>query len=179
MDFEKELQKRKALRYKEFDYNSIGVYFITICTKNRQCMLSKIVGTGVLDCPQIKLTNYGKIADKYIQQLNNFYDYLSIESYIIMPNHIHFLLFIQKERQTFENGQSRTPVPTNIERANSLISQFISTFKRFCNKEYGENIWQARFYDHIIRNHKDFENHLKYIYENPIQWYFDELYSDE
>ena len=81
--------------------------------------------------------------------------------------------------QTFENGQSRTPVPTNIERANSLISQFISTFKRFCNKEYGENIWQARFYDHIIRNHKDFENHLKYIYENPIQWYFDELYSDE
>ena len=179
MDFEKELQKRKALRYKEFDYNSIGVYFITICTKNRQCMLSKIVGTGVLDCPQIKLTNYGKIADIYIQQLNNFYDYLSIESYIIMPNHIHFLLFIQKERQTFENGQSRTPVPTNIERANSLISQFISTFKRFCNKEYGENIWQARFYDHIIRNHKDFENHLKYIYENPIQWYFDELYSDE
>ena len=103
MDFEKELQKRKALRYKEFDYNSIGVYFITICTKNRQCMLSKIVGTGVLDYPQIKLTNYGKIADKYIQQLNNFYDYLSIESYIIMPNHIHFLLFIQKERQTFEN----------------------------------------------------------------------------
>jgi REP element-mobilizing transposase RayT len=179
MDFEKELQKRKALRYKEFDYNSIAVYFITICTKNRQCMLSKIVGTGVLDCPQIKLTNYGKIADKYIQQLNNFYDYLSIESYIIMPNHIHFLLFIQKERQTFENGQSRTPVPTNIERANSLLSQFISTFKRFCNKEYGENIWQARFYDHIIRNHKDFENHLKYIYENPIQWYFDELYSDE
>lgn len=103
MDFEKELQKRKALIYKEFDYNSIGVYFITICTKNRQCMLSKIVRTGVLDCPQIKLTSYGKIADKYIQQLNNFYDYLSIESYIIMPNHIHFLLFIQKERQTFEN----------------------------------------------------------------------------
>ena len=57
MDFEKELQKRKALRYKEFDYNSIGVYFITICTKNRQCMLSKIVGTGVLcqeqDCKQL------------------------------------------------------------------------------------------------------------------------------
>ena len=59
MDFDKEnkLQKRKAMRYKEFDYNSIGVYFITICTKNKQCMLSEIVGTGVLcqeqDCKQL------------------------------------------------------------------------------------------------------------------------------
>jgi putative transposase len=96
-----------------------------------------------------------------------------------MPNHIHILLWVRENKDMTDNGQSRTPVPTNVERANSTCSQFVSTFKRFCNKEYGENIWQARFYDHIIRNHKDFENHLKYIYENPIQWYFDELYSDE
>ena len=181
MDFNKEnkLQKRKAIRYEDFDYNTVGVYFITICTKNKQCMLSEIVGTGVLDCPQIKLTSYGEIADKYINQLNDFYNHLSIESYVIMPNHIHFLLFIQKEKQTFKNGQSGTPVPTNVERANSSFSHFISTFKRFCNKEYGKNIWQARSYDHIIRNYEDYENHVKYIHENPTQWYFDELYSNE
>ena len=181
VDFNKEnkLQKRKAMRYKEFDYNSIGVYFITICTKNKQCMLSEIVGTGVLDCPQIKLTSYGEIADKYINQLNLFYNYLSIESYVIMPNHIHILLFIQDEKPLSQNGQSGTPVPTNVERANSSFSHFISTFKRFCNKEYGKNIWQARSYDHIIRNYEDYENHIKYIYENPAQWYFDELYSNE
>ena len=68
-------------------------------------------------------------------------------------------------------------VPTRSDRANNLCSQFISTFKRFCNKEYGKNVWQARFYDHIIRNQRDYEEHMKYIYENPIRWNIDELYT--
>ncbi|MBR2070458.1 MAG: hypothetical protein IJ981_03425 [Clostridia bacterium] len=162
--------KRKTPRLKNFDYNTVGVYFITICTKNRRCLLSRIVGTGVLDCPQVELTESGKIAEKYINQLNGFYEHISVESYVIMPNHIHLLLFIK------ENGQSRTPVPT---RANSVFSKFVSTFKRYCNKEYGENIWQARSNDHIIRNRQDYEEHLQYIYQNPLRWHCDELYSNE
>ena len=86
-----------------------------------------------------------------------------------MPNHIHILLFVTGE------GPSRTPVPT---RQNSGVSRFISTFKRFCNKEYGENIWQYRSYDHIIRNQDDYDQHLKYIYENPFKWEADKLYSE-
>ena len=190
-----ELKQRKTPRYQSFDYNSCGVYFITICTQNRRCILSRIVGTGVPDCPhtgvpdcphtgvpdcpQIEMTKYGQIADKYIKQLNDFYNHLSVEKYVIMPNHIHLLLWVKENKNANENGQSRTPVPTNIERANSACSQFVSTFKRFCNKEYGENIWQDRFYDHVIRNRKDYEEHVKYIYENPIRWYYDELYTDE
>ena len=174
-----ELSKRKTPRYQSFDYNSSGVYFITICTQNRRCILSRIVGTGVPDCPQIELTKYGQIADKYIKQLNDFYNQLSVEEYVIMPNHIHLLLWVKENKYAIENGQSRTPVPTNIERATSACSQFVSTFKRFCNKAYGENIWQARFYDHVIRNRKDYEEHVKYIYENPIRWYYDELYTEE
>ena len=81
-----ELKKRKKPRYQSFDYNSVGVYFITICTQNRRSILSRVVGTGVLDCPQIELTQYGEIADKYIKQLNDFYEYLSVEKYVIMPN---------------------------------------------------------------------------------------------
>ena len=142
-------------------------------------MLSRIVGTGVHDCPQVELTKYGKIADKYIKQFNAFYDHLSVENYVIMPNHIHLLLWIKKNRHTTESGQSRTPVPTHIERANSACSQFVSTLKRFCNKEYGENIWQSRFNDHVIRNDEDCEEHLKYIHENPLRWYYDELYAEE
>ena len=168
-----ELKNRKTPRLQAFDYNSIGVYFVTICTRDRRCILSRVVGTGVLDCPQIELTRYGEIADKYIKQLNDFYEHISIDSYVIMPNHIHILLYIKNE------GQSRTPVPTKLDRANSTFSQFVSTYKRFCNKEYGENIWQARAYDHIIRNKEDYEKHLKYIYENPMRWYYDELYSEE
>ena len=64
-----------------------------------------------------------------------------------MPNHIHFLLWVKENKNKTDNGQSRTPVPTNVERANNACSQFVSTFKRFCNKEYGENIWQTcRFF---------------------------------
>ena len=99
-----ELKKRKTPRYQSFDYNSVGVYFITICTQNRRSILSRVVGTGVLDCPQIELTKFGEIADKYIKKLSDFYDHLSVESYVIMPNHIHLLLFIRKNIHTLENG---------------------------------------------------------------------------
>jgi len=188
MEDEKNLPKRKDIRLKNYDYSSAGAYFLTICTQNRQPLLSRIVGTGVPDCPsvtgifnnpQIELTESGRIADKYINQLNNFYEHLSVERYVIMPNHIHLLLWVKKNKNQTENGQSGTPVPTNIVRANSACSQFVSTFKRFCNKEYGKNIWQARFNDHIIRNREDYEEHVKYIYENPIRWRCDELYTEE
>ena len=90
-----------------------------------------------------------------------------------MPNHIHILLYIK------ENSEDVKTNSIKVERANSSYSKFISTFKRFFNKEYGENIWQSRSYDHIIRNRDDYEEHLRYIYENPMRWYYDEMYSEE
>ena len=212
------LPNRKTTRLKGTDYNSNGAVFLTICTKERRCILSRIVGTGVLDGPhgssivgtgvpdgpQNHLTRYGEIADKYINQLNDFYDDLSVESYVIMPNHIHILLWVKGiddgpsrtpddgpsrtpddgpsrtpddgPSRTPDDGPSRTPVPTA---QNTITARFLSTFKRFCNKEYGMNIWQYRSYDHIIRNRQDYEEHLRYIYENPMRWFYDELYSEE
>ena len=167
-----ERKYRKTTRLKSADYDRNQVVFLTICTKERRCILSRIVGTGVLDGPKIELTEYGKIAEKYINQLNNFYNDLSVESYVIMPNHIHILLWVKGN----ENGPSRTPVPTV---QNTIPAKFLSTFKRFCNKECGKNIWQYRSNDHIIRNREDYEEHLRYIYENPTRWCYDELYIEE
>ena len=135
-----ELKNRKTTRLKGAGYNLNQAVFLTICTKERRCVLSRIVGTGVRICsanygPKIELTKYGQIEDKYIRQLNDFYDDLSVESYVIMPNHIHIMLWVKGAG----NGPSRTPVPTV---QNSVPSRFVSTFKRFCNKEYGVNIWQ-------------------------------------
>ena len=160
--------KRKPNRLKEFDYGAGYSYFITICTKNREKILSNItVGTGVLDCPKVELTCFGEIAEKYIKQLDNFCESISVDYYVIMPNHIHMLISIFDE-----NGQSGTPVPT---RQNTTLSRFVSTFKRFCNKELGFNSWQGRFHDHIIRNKEDYEEVSKYIYNNPLSWETDEL----
>ncbi len=172
---DKDLPQRKNTRLWGFDYNTPGAYFITICTKNKLKILSHIVGGDVLDAPfgdvpQVKLTQYGKTADKYLRQLNDFYADIEIDNYVIMPNHIHVMLLVLK------NGASRTSPPT---RQHASVSRFVSTFKRFCNKEYGKNMWQVSFNDHIIRNHEDYENHLKYIYENPGHWYSDELYTKD
>ena len=163
-----ELLKRKQTRLENYDYGQDGAYFITICTQNRKRILSNIiVGTGVLDCPKIELLNHGRIADRYINQLNDFYDNISVDKYVIMPDHIHFILSVK-------NGQSGTPVPTDIttkiDNKNSAVAKFVSTFKRFCNKEYGENIWQQRYYDHIIRNQKDYNEIFEYIENNARKW---------
>jgi len=163
------LKNRRSTRLQGYDYSSPGVYFLTICTQQRKCILSRVVGTGVLDGPCVALLPYGEVADKYIRQLNDHYEDLSIDSYVIMPNHVHFLLHIKE-------GPSRTPVPTA---QNATVARFVSTFKRFCNKEFGKNIWQSRSYDHIIRDHEDYERHLKYIFENPFGWQKDELYMQE
>ncbi len=187
----KELPIRKKTRLKTYDYNTQGAYFITICTKDREQLLSAvtynnclstdetksgIVGTDVLGGPLLTLTDYGIIADKYINQLGGFYDNISVEEYVIMPNHIHFLLIL--------NGPPRTSVPTAENDIitpvqQTLISKFVSTFKRFTNKEYGKNIWQARSYDHVVRNKQDYNEIVKYIHENPKKWYYDELNIDK
>lgn len=178
-----EWRSRKNTRLPGYDYNTPGAYFLTLCTENRRCLLARIVETDLLDGPKIELLHYGKIAAQYINQLNNFYDHISVESYVIMPNHVHILLQVKGE------GPSRTSVPTDgggagegpsvTKLQNSVVSRFVSTFKRFCNKEYGQNIWQSRSYDHVIRDQEDFDKHLQYIYENPFGWQKDEFYAEE
>ena len=153
---------------------------MTVCTKEKQPFLCEIVGDGVLDVPsKTKMLAIGAIAEKYLRQMSAFYENVSVAKYVIMPNHIHFLIVV-------ESGTSRTPSPTNKTdgtsrtpsptKQNSVVSRFVSTFKRFCNKEIGENVWQRSFNDHIIRNQEDFDKHWQYIDENPLRWRLDELY---
>ena len=165
------MQTRKPTRLKEFDYNTAGAYFITFCTDKRRQILSRIVGVDVLGDPKnVELLPYGIVADKYIKQMNEFYDNITVDKYVIMPNHIHFILFVR------ESGSPRTSTPT---KQTSIVSHFVSTFKRFCNKEYGGNIWQRGFYDHVIRNQKDYEEIAEYICKNPECWCEDKLYIEE
>ena len=154
-----EKPKRKQNRLPDYDYSQNGAYFITICTQDRKQILSKIsVGTPVLGCP-VELLRHGEIADKMIRQLNDFYDHISVDKYTIMPDHIHLLITIQ-------DGHPGRGVPTRT----SEIARLVGTFKRFCNKEYGENIWQSRYYDHVIRNQQDYNEVWEYIENNPVKW---------
>lgn len=154
-----ELPKRKHPRMKNFDYSENGLYFLTLCVKDKGKLLCSIVGRDVPDAPSVFLTEKGKIVEKYINSIKNT-EKVSVETYVIMPDHIHLLLFVDNP-----DGASRTSRPTH-----SLVSRTVSGFKRLCNKEIGENIWQASFYDHVIRNEKDYKTHFRYIEDNPTMW---------
>ena len=163
-----ELPKRINNRLVEFDYSQNGAYFVTICTKDRECILSEVVGGGVLDAPQMQLTKYGIIVDNQIKEINDTYTNLNIDKYVIMPNHVHLIVVV-----CHENGTSRTPSPTN-----AVIPRFVSTLKRFTNKKCGFNLWQRSFHDHIIRNQPDYDRIWQYIDENPIKWELDKYYVE-
>ena len=147
-----DLPKRKPTRLKNYDYSTDGYYFITICTHKKQKILCDIVGVGLCALPYIKLTAIGETVKKSIEYINENNDNIFVDKYVIMPDHIHLLLSIKN------NGTSWAPSPTN-----QLIPHVVSTFKRFCNKEIGSNIFQRSYYDHIIRNQNDYDEVWYYI----------------
>ncbi len=151
------LKSRKRLRLIGYDYSKDGAYFITICTKDRRCILSNIVGTDDYIGPKVQLTEIGRLVQKYILQING------IDSFVIMPNHIHLIIIKQ-------SGAMWSSHPTNV-------SSDIRTFKTLVTKDIGESIWQSKFYDHIIRDEYDYMVHLQYIDENPAKWIEDKYYK--
>ena len=160
-----ELHKRKNQRLKDYDYGQPGTYFITICTRYHKEILSQIVRDDSCDPiydtgNNIKtlLLPYGKVVNKYIGLMNSKYTGISIDKYAIMPNHIHLIISIKEEHQKSKD-------------ATITISKFVSLYKRYCNKEIGEKIWQRSFYDHIIRGQTDYNEIYEYVNNNPLKWY--------
>ena len=123
------------------------------------------VGHGILDVPQIRLSQSGEIARKQLENMAQFYENVILEKYVIMPNHIHLLLHITGHFET--NPASRQ---------DAAVSRFVGTFKRFCNKQIGKNIWQTSFHDHVIRGEADYQQIWMYIETNPARWEKDCFY---
>ena len=161
------LPKRKPNRLENFDYGAGYSYFITICTKDRAQILSSITTVGAaIGRPQdVALTQNGQIVDEAINNISQIYPTVSVDYYVIMPNHVHLLLTIH---ETAENGRPMA-APT--------LARVINKLKGFATKKSGNPLWQKLYYDHIIRNKKDYEEISKYIYENPINWETDEFYN--
>ena len=162
-----ELPKRKRNRLTDYDYSQNGVYHITICTANHRKILSEVIPVGaIINRPQIKLSATGRIADSAIREIPVHYQSVSIEKYVIMPNHVHLLISIN---QAAENDNGRLIIaPT--------VSRIIKQFKSEVTKKAGFSLWQKGFYDHIIRNDADYESVWIYIDENPLKWENDEYY---
>lgn len=189
---------RKIIRLTEYNYSENGAYFITICTKDKHNILGTIkgeeyriplsVGDGIPDVPKnsrryevigyksvdVNLSETGNIVKETIEYINQHNENILIDKYVIMPNHIHMIIFVGKPE-----GTSRMPSPTKNyinNRTNELIPKLVSSLKRFTNKKSGCQLWQRSFYDHIIRNQTDYEHIWNYIDTNPLKWELDEYY---
>ena len=129
---------RKLHRLQTWDYSAPGYYFVTICTKDRRCVLSEI------DNGQLRLTQIGAIAEKCLLRMEKAVPHVTVDYYCIMPNHIHGILVI---------GQHPPEAARSL---SDLIHGYKSTVTREVNRlvppEMRNQLWQSSFYDEIIRN---------------------------
>ncbi len=157
-----DLPKRKQIRLKGYDYSTSGYYFVTICTNRKRKLLCDIVGEGLCALPSIKLTPIGKIVKQSIEYIDNNYDGISVNKFVIMPNHIHLIL----ENQT--GGHGDPPLQ---------IYNIVGQFKSYTDNKYGGTLWQRSFHDHIIRGENDYLKIWNYIDTNEQKWAEDCYYS--
>ena len=161
-----ELPKRKPNRLQEYDYSTPNGYFVTICTQNRRNLFWKNV-EAITDRPEnVPLTNLGMLARQSIEDIPRYYPVVSVDHFVIMPNHIHLLLQIH----TDNDGRSMI-APT--------ISTVVRLMKGAVSKQAGFSVWQKGFYDHVVRSQRDYLDIWNYIEGNPSKWEGDKLYNAE
>lgn len=154
--------KRKPNRLKHYDYSQNGIYFITICTKNKENVFWNVGATIGRPDNDFILSESGQIVDSAILNISKHYPAVVLDKYVIMPNHIHLLLRLQNE-----NGRPMV-APT--------VSTIIQQLKGYVTKQIGHNIWQKLFHDHVIRNEESYNKIWQYIETNPIKWKEDCFY---
>lgn len=89
---------RRSIRLPGSDYSLPGFYFVTICTKNRACLF------GTIKEGQMFLNEYGKIVEQWLNKIPQRFEDTSLDEYIIMPNHIHFIILITEAENTSSVG---------------------------------------------------------------------------
>ncbi|MFH5833848.1 transposase [Halalkalibaculum sp. DA384] len=179
------LPYRKSIRLKGWDYRNPGLYFVTICTKDRQHHFGEI-RDGIMG-----LSVPGCLAWHYWRQIPSHQSNVVLDEFVVMPNHLHGIVGIefqeadskdqpvgtlhatspQDEDEVQDEMSSISPDAGSL---STIIRSYKSAITRWCNRNGHEYFaWQSRFYDHIIRNEKALHRIRKYILNNPLRWQID------
>lgn len=158
--------ERKPNRIENYDYSQNGAYFVTVCTQDRKRILSQIVGDG-FPVPMM----CGKIAEEMILRIPEKYPNVSVDKYVIMPDHIHILLRIELVGEAFRLPEEGTgnPSPTVGNVMGWYKYQTTKQINLF-RKTPGGQVFQRSYYDHVIRNQQDYNEIWEYIDNNPCKW---------
>ena len=149
---------RHSIRLKNYDYSQPGLYFVTICVQNRQCLF------GDIKDGDLKLNDVGKMIKKCWEQMAILFPALSINEFVVMPDHFHAIVDI------------------SLNSDQVLLSRIIGSFKSITTNEYihgvkdgtwmpfEKRLWQRNYYEHIIRDIFDHNRVVDYIKNNPKSW---------
>jgi putative transposase len=113
------------------------------------------------------LNEYGKIAEKQWYWLGKQYPYVALHSFVVMPNHIHGIIEINRNIV----GTGHNPSQLKIKSLSELMGAYKTTVsKQIHLAGLQQFAWQRSFYEHIIRDDKSFEIISLYIERNPAKW---------
>lgn len=182
MNYNPNIHHRRTIRLQTYDYSNEGLYFVTICTHNRQPLFGQIVND------EMELNDAGRMVEKQYHLLEQKYSNVTCREYIVMPNHFHCI--IQITDNEFVGAGSACPKTstntTNIMHSggqtpplrNITLGQIVGYFKYQTTKNvnFNKRLWQRNYYEHIIRTQHSYEEIVTYILENPKRWSKDSLY---
>lgn len=177
------LPDRKPIRLKGWDYRNPGLYFVTICTKGRQQHFGKI-NDGIMG-----LSVPGCVAWHFWREIPEHQSNVVLDEFIVMPDHLHGIVGIKHSKEDESVGtrhgvfvrnsaNKKTKAKFGQPQSRSLsmiINHFKGAITGWCNSNGHKYFaWQSRFYDHIIRNEKEFQRIRNYIFDNPRRWQQDQ-----
>ena len=159
-------------RLSGWDYGANGLYFVTICTKDKIPFFGAIVKTGDYEETDNQLslrrTEIGEVAYDYWVQISKHFPFAEIDDFVIMPDHIHGILYINKSDKTDWQPNQFGKQSRNLA---SILRGYKSSVKRYANLNEIDFELQSGYYDRVIRNEKEYNNIVQYIYNNPEQWF--------
>jgi putative transposase len=169
---EKYLNKYRTLstRLPGWDYGSHGLYFITISTKNKVRYFGEIENNDVPETQSIaslQITDIGKIANEHWLNIPQYHPYVELDEFVIMPDHMHGILFINKPDKVDWELNKFGHQSKNLA---SIIRGYKSSVKQYATLNNIEFYWQPKYYDRVIRNEKEYQQISEYIYNNPENW---------
>lgn len=153
---------RRSIRLPNYDYSSQGLYFITTCIFNRECILARM-SEG-----KIVLSKEGQIVTQVWEALPDRFETLSLGEFVVMPNHIHAILAIQPEVRAQQAAPLQKRPTLGV-----ILRAFKSQSAVFSNRETGTTgraFWQRNYYEHLIRTPEELLRIREYIINNPFNW---------
>jgi putative transposase len=158
------------MRLTGYDYSQAGAYFMTVCTQHRECLFGNVID-GVM-----VLNEAGRMVIDWYFEIESKYPVVYCDDYVVMPNHIHFVLFnvgddLRVVPQFLAGEHTGSPLPTIIQWFKTMTTNaYIRGIKNQGWKPFNGKLWQRGYYDHIVRNEADLDRIREYIFNNPAQW---------